>query len=827
MPGPTTASTGSSFVVPQFDEQVFLMYNLCYFSKEHFTDHTKFHQPYTKVRMLKGQNTALINTLINKDYPKKEPILNLTQPQISQLVPSIRLYKQYYAPGSMELENEIEFIFPNYASENNNTILGDGRGEYGLLSFDIESQGTTFYTADKQFTAKIKLFFQSFDQITQVRTATNNNGTKESYRILDLIVQPFPPGQDPDKRDTATTSDPSQFRIRVDVGWSAPGNSTLTSEQLQAVKLTKTSFFLYLTDHDIEINQDGTVNLTISYIGAFDFINRDVRAGIILNKGNKADYDLLTKAVKDASTPDSNGNVNNQNVEKARGDLNTFIANVGPSSYQEIIEELFNPTEPDTDGVFRSKIYQMAISPGAKDQFCFIAGGDVNNTEWLKAINKRIAAARPTTQALNGLAGQMYDFLTRNVRRPKPINFCSPTGIFSFFSYGAGATVDDPKRYFIDPVKLNIETALPSDAFRDNPILVDELGNEYTNISWFYLGDMLEILMKRAYDETVTEKDSKLLLSRFGSDFSKRIKLILSDIQYRSTCYKQTNRVNLAHIPVSVKKFQIFFYNKVITTRNLHYTMDDFIRDFINVFMKDVFLDRNFINNKIFKQNISLKYLNIAAMAKRNSDPLPVDNTHKDVVLVKSVNENNFLLSSDIDGNPANYYYYLMVFQDTYDPTTLKGDFDHDKQRGIPHIYTGRDRGIVKRASFKKTALPYKREERIAGTNKDYNPIIQLSSLYNVDLETFGNTIFMVGSYFYLVPSGMGSTSLGMPNEERSISNIMGLGGYYFVNKITWSLESGKFNSNITGIHQATGAPNSLANGQTAIVKVPVACTDP
>ena len=254
--------------------------------------------------------------------------------------------------------------------------------------------------------------------------------------------------------------------------------------------------------------------------------------------------------------------------------------------------------------------------------------------------------------------------------------------------------------------------------------------------------------------------------------------------------------------------------------------MDDFIKDFINVFTKDVFLDRNYINNKIFKQNINLRYLHIAAMSKPNSDPLPVDDTYKDVVYISNINSNNFLRSSDIDVSPENYHYYLMIFQDTYDPDTLKGKFDEDKERGIPHIYTGRDRGIVKRVNFKRTALPYKREERIAGTNKDYNPIIQLSSLYNVDLETFGNTIFIPGGYLYLVPSGMGSTSLGMPNEERSISNIMGLGGYYFVNKVTWALESGKFSCNIVAIHQATGAKTTLSNNQPYYLGTPISCTD-
>jgi len=808
---------------PQFDEQAFLMFNLCYLSYYHFNQHTATGRQYSKIRMLKGKNTALINKLLNKDYSEKEPLLNITQAELSQLVPSIRIFKQYYNPASQDLLKEVEFVFPNY-TDADSILQEGGRGGYGLTSFDIESQGTTFYTADKQFTAKLNLFFQTFDEVTKVRTARIGQETHK-YSFLDLIVQPFPDPYNPDERDRAITSDPSQFRIRVDVGWASPNASTLTPDIQDSIRKTRTSFFLYLTDHDLQINQDGTINLNINYIGAFDFISRDVRAGIILNKSNKIDYDKLTKNLKEASNKATEAAPNTQEIEAARGSLNTFVASIGPQSYQEIISELINPTEADTDGFFRSKIYQTAISPIAKEQFGFIAGRDIKLTDF---YDRAKANASPVLNTVGNRVKEPYGEPEESLYYarikadidpiPEIMDFCNPSNLLKWDRIGDGTSSDTPFYYYIKPIKSNIEPWLLPDQFFTDPILVDTDGNEYTHISWFYLGDLLEVLMKRAFDEQVTETDESLLLSRFGADFSKRIKIILSDIKYKSVCFGDIQRVNLAHIPISLKKFNIFFYNRVVTARNLHYTMDDFIRDFVNVFVKDIFLDRNIINNKIFKQNINLKYINIAALARsKDTEPLPPYFGLRDTTLLDEINEKNFLLSNEIEGKPDRYFFYMMLFQDVYDPSTLQGNIIEDRMRGIPHIYTGRDRGIVKTANFRKTALPYKREERIASTNRDYNPVIQLSSLYNVDLETYGNTIFMVGSYFYLVPSGMGSTSLGMPNEARSISNIMGLGGYYFVNKITWSLESGKFTSNIAGIHQATGAKDRAANGQSTI----------
>jgi hypothetical protein len=123
----------------------------------------------------------------------------------------------------------------------------------------------------------------------------------------------------------------------------------------------------------------------------------------------------------------------------------------------------------------------------------------------------------------------------------------------------------------------------------------------------------------------------------------------------------------------------------------------------------------------------------------------------------------------------------------------------------------GRDRGIIKSVSFKKSPIAYQREQRIAEAGKIFDPVVVLASLYNVDLQSYGNTLFMLGSYFYLLPTGMGS-KIGLPNQAGTLANLMGLGGYYFVNKITWDISSGKYITNITAIHQATGETETTAN---------------
>ncbi len=251
-----------------FDEQAFLISNIRKLAELHNTRH-KQEKAYEKLDLLKGPNVALLNRLLNADYFKKEAILNLSPAQTSELIPQIRLFKQQYN-DNQDIVGETEFVFPAYLDTNQ--VLDDiGRGGYGIQSFDIESQGTTFYTADKQFTARISLYFQSFDQFVKKRG---------SYSFLDLIVHPPAIDGDAPKpigaadANTASSkrpsivSDTNTFRIRAEIGWSigqVTANSAFSRRTdaalISAIQKSKLSFFLYLTDHELNINDSYEVDV--------------------------------------------------------------------------------------------------------------------------------------------------------------------------------------------------------------------------------------------------------------------------------------------------------------------------------------------------------------------------------------------------------------------------------------------------------------------------------------------------------------------------------------------------------------------------------------
>lgn len=798
-----------------FDEQAFLMFNIRKLAHIHNSEHVYIQKVYEKVDMLKGKNVALLNRLLNSDFFKKEALLDITPAQISELVPQIRLYKQYFKTNH-DLEKEVEFKFQTYLGSNPGDILEDiGRSSYGIQSFEIESQGTTFFTADKQFTAKMVLYFQSFDELTLERYSG-----KEKYRFLDLIVQPPVESKDvpavstqappPSKNLRDIFVDPNAFRIRADIGWSAApitNSSAFNSPQgkaiLDALKYSNISFFLYCTQHEININENGTLTLNLDFVGAFDFAQRDVRAGIILSSEKKKALDSLSQRLKKAVEAKDQ-----KAIERERTTLVNTQTTLSKEAFESIVKEMMEGDKQSSSSfqatTINSKIYQTAISRRAASQFSKYAVGENIPPVIFKNVE--------TTYDIADVAGQRrapaVDKTETVTVKTAKIDFCN-------INWYPKQKIESGVTYTVfDPIQIAPFENIKIEQIIKHPIITDDEGQEYININWFYFGDLMEILMKRAFNTNIA--DTEDLTRRFGTEYSKRVKLILSDVNLTDFCTGETIRVNLAHVPISLKKFTVFFYNKVINTRNLNYTIDDFIKDFLNDLVKDMFLDRSYIVGRKLKQNITLKYLNLGVFSEEKGvDPLkPIDEFQGglgDVVEVGSVNADKFLRSSTIERRPENYFFYLMIYQDIFDPSVLTGDYKKDREIGIPHVYLGKDRGIVKSVSFKKSPLAYQKEQRIAEEGKIFDPIVILASLYNVDIQAYGNTLFLLGTYLYLLPTGMGS-KFGLPNQAGTLANLMGLGGYYFINKVTWDVSSGKYLTTINARFEATGDRNTTAN---------------
>lgn len=848
---PTTEPASSGTVTEKqtlnaglFDDQAFLIYNITKLAPIHKQVHVEKGQTYKKLDLLKGPNVAVINRLLNSDFNKKQPILTLTPAQISELVPQIRVFKQYLKQD-LGVLREIEFNFDAYLGATSVLESRDlGRAGYGFKSLEIESQGTTEFESDKMFNGKLQLFFQDLDQLVKSRGSGEGQ-----YSFLDLLIHP-PVGGTPQPVGAeggpqavsslpARTDASSAFRIRIEVGWSAGQFNSISAyagdskNVLEAIRQTKMSFVMNPTIHNLNINDDGTVTLDIDFIGSFDRVNRELRAGMILTKEQRKKLQDKSDELKRAA--DAGDQTAIKKVREEFTGLQTILTKEG---FESIVRDLMEPADKV------SRVYQTIVSREAMNQFGTIGAPKTESSSTPPAdgtssppapTSSNAPAPASTTQSATNSVGTPTPATSAGATTPPDPNAVTPTDPnaapavvlpvaspidFCQIKWTQQTFEDQGYTYYVfDPIQ-EAEGTATLDSFKNTPIVKDSFGREYHNLSWIYLGDLLEVVMKRAYDPDA-ENDAATLRS-FGKSFSSRVKLILSDIEIFDYCDGKPKRLNLAHVPISLKKFTTFFYNKVISTRNLDYTVDDFIKALINDLLEEVFLRRNYLANGSYKQDVKVKYMNLAVFSKTlGVDPLNPDG---DVVRTNALSAGNMIKASGPDINPKNYFFYMVLYQDIFNPNEMRGSYNDDLIRGIPHIYMGRDLGILKKTTFTKNQVPYQREERIRKLGTSFDPALVLMSLYDISLQMYGNTLFLPGKYLYLVPTGMGPT-LGLPNDPKSYSNLMGLGGYYLVTKVIWSLESGVYATNLNGKHEYTGG-GKLANKQLYARDAGIGITD-
>ena len=143
-----------------------------------------------------------------------------------------------------------------------------------MKEFSVSFDGSTPATSRNDIKATLVLYFQSFADLLRERVSYNG----KPYRYIDLIIQP----KTNDNRRVNNIDiihpnqyDPSFYRIRAEVGYN-PIDENIpidykgwkkeqTTNLNEAILRTNRAYYLCMVDHDININNDGTVNVTISY----------------------------------------------------------------------------------------------------------------------------------------------------------------------------------------------------------------------------------------------------------------------------------------------------------------------------------------------------------------------------------------------------------------------------------------------------------------------------------------------------------------------------------------------------------------------------------
>lgn len=695
---------------------------------------------------------------------------------MTQLTPKFRLYKVMNdQTGKLK---QTEFIFPRFTDVNRDKNFkktqgtnqepgkipsfleaqfdkGDG---LGLKSFSINFNGTNPAEARNDIKGEMSLFFQSFADFTRKRIS--NNG--DEYRFVDLIIQPEPDDNNVSQGVKITTLrqyEPTFYRIRVDMGYNIPKAGDIqgiSSDDLislqNALKSMNKSYYLCMIDHDFNIKNDGTVEMKFTYRAYLETALKSLR------------FDALT-------TPElAKKRIENQN-----------------------------------------KLFDIATSERCtKDE--------------LKELQLAIAGSEEelVLNSLNSIMMRMYS-------RGKIFNVTIDNDDRKFFlneGYFKNCNLLNDAQTEPDGTATgDLGVVLDRNFLSEEPDVDFERDIDDTKIQFFFFGDILHTILDALNDPdtrtiAVGMENTKIVLGSFDFD------------PYQSNSGPVS--LNISNIPIAVDFFSEWFKENVLNQKSSRRTFPilNFIRSLSNYVVSNALLEtcvnRNVENALLFQTGqVSVVSANkqdpLSAMIDVNSRAIiNTDFQRRIAIRIKEGNSSEAIkrlrkekgihglpLNGDTGGSPnvEDFYHYIVLNANgsslTYAGT---GKYEDDIKKGRFHVEIGSNRGIVKTVKFSKTNMQYLREARFMRNGVD--GLLQLSSVYKASVEMFGNTLFYPGMELWINPYGFGGLPLGNPQQggdNRSLANMLGLGGYHTITGVSTTLTPTGFTTSLDSQHYYSG----------------------
>ena len=786
--------------------------------------------------MVHGPTDTIVNELMYD--PSMEELDKIKTSELSGLVPKIKLFKSSFLPTEdylmgREIKHEIPFkthIREGEIASMLNSNFDRGQGA-GIKKFEWRLEGRDPFSSRRDIFARLELYFQSMDEFIKHRGAPNaryvDNGEEYDdrdnplkFRYVDLVnIGMAHPGR-------AFIWNPDYYKIEAELGWYLPGGtgdaSTFLSNSMREA-INASTMFLHLSafDHDIKINDEGNVTLTIEYLAFQEGVYLGPDSDILSTPERRADRLHALKVLTDTKSGTNCPDTYIADLEEA---YRNKVRDQNVQSWSRMLNSLY-----DRDRVFYTKLDTSLLD-------VYLAGS-------------RAAAAQPLLEEL-GLRGSVSNF-----------------DVEANSNVGDGPTTE--------AITNRVPSTLDGSDLEDAESVLESLkGLTYQEdddsyyLQFFYFGDLLEAALEIVHTDVSPTDNSYGAVSRLKNNS----RILLGPISYKLNVRTEDDppqynekliyNISLADIPISVHYFIDWFLTKVVAQERTIYPVLSFIREVTSDLIANAMRSQGGERN-VAKQNLQLRTNFFTAagdgrgghekllslrnipdapdsflMAGRGSELTP----EQQELYRPSTEELGAILSGDetavasaiasrvdletlpraqrpVLKPPENQaqksYDYMLVYAiNTGAVHDLKGDETNDKERGIYHFGIGKPEGIIKRITFSKSDIPFLREARLEEEFLgQMTGLAVLANVYNVTVECYGTTMFWPGMKIYINPLGL-SPNFGNPSIRGSASNVLGIGGYHVITKVHSYIERGLYVTKLTAIWESGGA--SLADARDA-----------
>lgn len=714
--------------------------------------------------------------LMNKltSYSKMPVLMNLAPYQYAALVPRVRLYKVYPS----RLETPQEFVFPeNITYDDIERIISSHSGQVsgvGLKSFTFELAGKNEASKYSNITAELSLRLQSMEDLLGGMTYEN-----PKVKFLDLIL--------PSDRFKANpyVYDPRYFRLKAVVGWAVPGASDLfTIDEINAIAGCTVTLNLGLMDHSFSFNQNGTIDMKVTYQAFLDSITGadSPTSNVLTIIAEGEENQKLDQTDERIANEERERALRKQRIDDAdicaKDEKYAAKAKLQKEDDVQALKQLDISTFADKATLYRHFLANLVFL--AQPRRIVVPTSDIG--EW---TDSWFLTGQPRTKLTRNLnatwANRLRDI---HVRQNSYDAIAMETQ--GKYLFGIRETTVDFDRDVTDLGELlrdqekAIQTAL-------NETFVPDRTGESVTINYIYFGHILDYALHNLVQE--------------NSD----LKVICGPIVFRDPRSDSKSDafeiMNLADVPISLEYFMAWFTERIIKEQRYFYAFNDFLQDVLTEVVEPALTSACFaevapiamtVNIDTFSMSAgSSNYFRLGESKRWNSDEIEP-----------------FL--NDALGLRDDQYLVLHSRKLT---RAEVADERLDALRGVAHFKIASDRGLVKKIEFSQESQSFAHESRIS---KEYGQAGQLARLrgkYNANITLHGNSLFYPGQVVYVDPTMMG---LGSLTNRKDVANMIGLGGYFFVLKVENIIEAGKFETILTTKWEAMGdgerAPETVAS---------------
>ena len=801
-----------------FDFQCFLIENIVHLSDLR-RDGSKGAPKYKNVSKLStGNDPGTVLSRINHggQTAQVRQLMSLCPEAYALLEPSIKIYRVDYAKDNPTKPiGEQELHIPNFIDKSDiDSLLGaqGGRAKgYGLQSFNWSLAGVQPAEVDNNITANMKFYFQSIQDLFQGQLAA---GQKEASP-LDLIISSRASAiVRQNKTGTSITAKPkncgmlrnnineeyegANFRISARIGWNMPpnfasafpsfgekvGGTNKTKGTLltEALRNTQMHLFLQQTRHLINFKEDGSIELDIQYQAALSGILKEERANILANdktffqeeikgyqekieaeKNKPTDFALGggtdSRAAARAADKDSR-------IEELLGEIETLEVQDRNFKYKKFLEKLYT----------KNKVYNIAVQPV---ELLIPPWKDMTPTQRAARAKRRLSP----NEAERG-------FFNVDMESTSANNTFDTTLLEAVTK-----TSKDPTKEESELEKHAVNNAARFKNF--------SLNNDTIMIPYFYLGDLLDLILETLPGYEDGEKflffmsEIELLNPLLAFQVKNLAEVLCTDklndakfiaalrnsdpLRFKNIT-KLQNIINIGDIPISLDAFNVWFKDNVIKKDRDNYYFLYFVKDVCSQLISNALRGDCFGNSLKFDIRFDAAKIEVRK--------------HDSIKPGKRVTVNQLALRKAALSAKAtsikNIVPAMIIYSTDSKPKSRVGNLDADLKVGIYHHYVGSACSIVKSINFQREDQPYLREAKIQ--KQGALDATQLRELYSVNLELIGNTLYKNGQYIYVDPT--------MVMGDPTLSRLLGISGYYLVTSVDHSISDAGYDVKIRALQE-------------------------